>query len=285
LNEKQGVPSSLYDKKYYLKRAGGLWSFNLIAGSKGKIFPKYYDNFYKLTDIKPGMKILDIGCGRGEFVVFSATQGAYSIGIDYSKDAIDVAKNLAKLCVENLDEKNLSKRISFIQADVKALPFSDKSFDRLVSRSVAEHLFPWEFAQMLCEIKNILKKDGLAFICTNPNIWYKKYALPLVNLIKKKFPILGKVSGEFSDKNYQKEFTNLHVNEQGPLGIKEALVKSGFKTKVKFEPRFSYRKEALLAHYGKKGYLLFMAIYLLEHLPFVKWIFCDTIICEAKPKY
>jgi len=284
LIEKQGVPSSLYDKEYYLKKAGGLWGFNLIVGSKGRIFPEYYNNFYKLADIKAGMKILDIGCGRGEFIVFSGTKGVYSIGIDYAKDAIDVAKKLAKTCVENLGEKDLSKKISFIRADVKALPFSTRSFDRLVSRSVTEHLFPWELAQMLCEIKRILKKDGLAFICTNPNIWYKRYAFPLVKLAKKIFPILGKVPGEYSDKELQKEMENLHVNEQGPLEIKEAFVKCGFEAQVKFEPRFSYRKEALLAHYGKKGYFVFTAIYLLEHLPFVKWVFCNTIICEGKLK-
>jgi 2-polyprenyl-3-methyl-5-hydroxy-6-metoxy-1,4-benzoquinol methylase len=53
---------------------------------------------------KKGMKILDIGCGSGKFVVECAKKKAEVIGIDTSKEMIEIAK---KFCKKNNVEADL----------------------------------------------------------------------------------------------------------------------------------------------------------------------------------
>lgn len=70
-------------------------------------------------------RCLELGCGNGEFL--EVFKGANYVGIDKSKEAIDVAK-----------ERNPEKR--FIVGDIRALPFKDGEFDCLIANYIFEHV-------------------------------------------------------------------------------------------------------------------------------------------------
>ncbi len=95
-------------------------------------------------------KVLEVGCGRGEFYDYLLTKRSdvdYT-GIDISKVAIDNHKARQKLVF-----------------DGKKIPFPDKTFDRVISIEVMEHLDnPQEMAS---EMRRVLKDDGL-IIGTTP---------------------------------------------------------------------------------------------------------------------
>jgi ubiquinone biosynthesis O-methyltransferase len=109
---------------------------------------KTYDDWYKTkfgnfidkveTDLafrlfKPekGMKILDIGCGTGNFSIKLAKMGCEVVGIDVSEEMLKKAEGKAKL--EGLD-------IEFHKMDVYDLDFEDKSFDAVFSMAAFEFI-------------------------------------------------------------------------------------------------------------------------------------------------
>ncbi|MBI4318537.1 MAG: hypothetical protein HY675_08610 [Chloroflexi bacterium] len=62
------VPSELYDEGYFLDHMGpGRWRSFLDQAQKGQLDTGGY--FLELANVLPGMRVLDIGCGRGENVL------------------------------------------------------------------------------------------------------------------------------------------------------------------------------------------------------------------------
>ena len=78
-----------------------------------------YDDWLDYTKryLKPGSKILDVGCGTGTFTLSLAEEGYQVSGVDLSTDMLTIADTKARL-------KNL--RIPFLQQDMRHLNgFSD----------------------------------------------------------------------------------------------------------------------------------------------------------------
>jgi SAM-dependent methyltransferase len=101
--------------------------------------------------IKPGDKILDVGCGKG-FLIYDFTQvvpGVEVTGIDISEYAI-----------ENVVD-GVKDRVQVGKAD--ALPFADKSFDLVISINTLHNLYSYELDKALREMERVGKKNK--YIC------------------------------------------------------------------------------------------------------------------------
>ncbi len=92
-----------------------------------------------------GDKILDLGCGRGEFLKGFILCGLDGYGIDKSPTA-----------------KSFCPEAEIVQSDLERepLPYNDDSFDIVFSKSVLEHFYYPE--KLVQEIYRILKPGGLA---------------------------------------------------------------------------------------------------------------------------
>lgn len=116
---------------------------------------------FKRFEMKPGMKILEPGCGRGEFLKVFKDLGMNVVGLDRSEESRD-------LLVEN--------DIEFFTCDVEAdtgLPFQDNSFDVIYNKSFMEHLkYPDIF---LHEAYRVLKPGGM-ILCLIPD-WESNYKI------------------------------------------------------------------------------------------------------------
>ena len=71
----------------------------------------------RIGKLRPGEKILDIGCGTGNHLLFFGAKGMETIGIDISLPMLRVA------------QKKLSQSNLLCIAKSEALPFKEKSFD------------------------------------------------------------------------------------------------------------------------------------------------------------
>lgn len=98
--------------------------------------------------LKPGNKVLDIGCGGG--LVAKAIKKRFPkvevTGVDFDKKAIEIAK--AK-----------SGGVKFVVADVLNLPFEDNQFKAVVGFHLWEHLR--DLGETTQEVKRVLKKGGV----------------------------------------------------------------------------------------------------------------------------
>ena len=76
-------------------------------------------NLLRLMEIKPGEKILDVGCGTGFFAAEFSKAGAKVYGIDVGEELLAIAR------------KNAPK-VEFKSASADALPFGNEIFDKVV---------------------------------------------------------------------------------------------------------------------------------------------------------
>jgi len=104
-----------------------------------------------LPYLKPGMRLLDCGCGPGGITVGLAQRVSPGevIGIDVGGAQLERARERAASAHINA---------TFREASVYALPFPDNHFDAIFSHALFEHLA--EPMKALREIQHVLKSGG-----------------------------------------------------------------------------------------------------------------------------
>lgn len=224
--EQAPVSPDLYTEEYFLTACEGYDEFN---ASEGEQLSRRLTSAFALAKVEPGMQILDVGCGRGEILRHAARLGADTYGIDYAV----VAVNLSQKVIEETDGITPGKTGVF-QADAKRLPFPTGYFDRVLMFDVVEHLHPWELNEALAEVYRVLKPDGLFVVHTAPNIWYDKYAYPIVRRLR---TWMGR--GQAYPKNPRNFLVSVnehvHVNEQSLWSMGRTLRRNGFNGRVWLE--------------------------------------------------
>lgn len=222
---KKSVDPSAYSRRYYLTDCSGYEEFKK---SYGQMLEPRLKEIVKYFKIVPSMKVLDVGCGRGELALFAAKLGVEAIGIDYSKEAIKIA-NLAK----KKSTKEVQKRTKFHIIDAKNLRFKNSSFDIVILTDVIEHLYPRELDIVFKEVKRVLKRDGKIVVHTAPNklfndIGYKYYSYPVSTvfvylwnlLLKKSYPNITKAENLRVDSH-----AIMHINEPTYFSLKKLYKK------------------------------------------------------------
>ncbi len=214
------LPSTLYDKDYFLTACEGHEEF---LRTQGENLSRRLREAFAVASVEPGMRVLDVGCGRGEIVRHCARLGADAYGIDYAQ----VAVNLSQEVLQAAADGPLPGKVGVYQADAKRLPFPNNAFDRVLMFDVVEHLYPWELDAAMAEIKRVLNPGGMFVVHTAPNRWYDAYAYPLVRLIR---TMQGKGHLYPKDPRALNVAVNqdVHVNEQDMVGLQRNLKRAGF---------------------------------------------------------
>lgn len=131
---------------------------------------------YFIPQIKPNMKILDIGCGPGSITLDLASlvpQGTI-VGIDLSETAINSAKELVQK--RNVDNA------TFEVANVLNLPYEDETFDIVCAHQVLIHL-PNGSSEIgavegLKEMRRVCKTGGI--VCARECDWRSAVVHPSI---------------------------------------------------------------------------------------------------------
>lgn len=122
---------------------------------------------YKRLNIRPGHRILDIGCGEGRHTAQAYEQGGtFCLGADRNPDDLLTSKTKLELH-EKLSTAKASTW-SLSAADITQLPFADASFDTVICSEVMEHIPDEEKA--LSEIVRVLKPGGTLGVSV-PRFW------------------------------------------------------------------------------------------------------------------
>lgn len=106
------------------------------------------------TDVS---KVLDVGCGGGATIarLINKYPDSFVNGIDYSNTSVDLSRKY--------NQDILGIKCDVCQADVKELPFADKSFDLITA---FETVYFWgDLNRAFSEIHRCLKSDGVFLIC------------------------------------------------------------------------------------------------------------------------
>lgn len=112
-----------------------------------------------LQFVKPGMRVLDAGCGEGLLSILAAQKGAIVTGCDISAPNIEAAQKFAAA---------EGAVVTFLEADAENIPFPDNSFDLVFSSHVLEHL-P-DFDKGVSEIARLTKQYAVIAVPTATNV-------------------------------------------------------------------------------------------------------------------
>lgn len=111
---------------------------------------------FVLPSLRPGMRLLDVGCGPGSITRGLAERVAPGevVGLDLSKDTLEAARRDAAA--------RGATNLTFQEGSVYALPFADASFDVVYAHQVFQHLRERDAA--LREMLRVLRPGGLAAV-------------------------------------------------------------------------------------------------------------------------
>jgi ubiquinone/menaquinone biosynthesis C-methylase UbiE len=217
----------------------------LFVSTGGREITPRHAKLLSMTTIEPGMRVLDVGCGRGELVLQAGILGATAKGMDYSRDAI----TLANKALESYDAEYRS-RVSFSVGDAVELSLSGETFDRIFFIDVAEHLHQHELERTLNTLRTLLAPSGELIVHTAPNKLFYKYSYPVIRLL---YPVIRRVlpaaaalaatkpnwKGNRLPKNPEEGQgynEHVHVNEQTPFTLSATLRKCGLTCDLKMIP-------------------------------------------------
>jgi ubiquinone/menaquinone biosynthesis C-methylase UbiE len=106
-----------------------------------------------------GSLVLDLGCGNGRHTMSSVLQGHETIGVDFSKNMLTVAKKKLKSIQASVDI------FHFVLADISHLPFRNDSFDNILYIATLHNLPARSLRiESLHEVRRVLKAGGKCLI-------------------------------------------------------------------------------------------------------------------------
>ena len=147
------------------------------------------DLICRKLDLKPGMRVLDIGCGWGSFAKFAAEHYAAEVV------GITISREQALLAQQNCGNLPVEIRVQ----DYREV---EERFDRIVSVGMFEHVGRKNYREYMEVAARCLEQDGLFLLHTigknltdsTPDPWIDKYIFPNGDL-----PSLAQIANSVED--------------------------------------------------------------------------------------
>lgn len=144
-------------------RAGGWW--DAFYADRDRPVPFFGagpdENLVSYVDsgdvpVRPGTRVLDIGCGAGRNAVWLAGRGAHVDAVDLSEEALGWARETARAA---------GVEVSFLRGDVFGLDLPDGGYDLVYDSGCFHHLPPHRRVSYLDLLDRVLRPGG-AFALT-----------------------------------------------------------------------------------------------------------------------
>jgi len=148
--------------------------------------------------LRPGIRLLDLGCGAGLFLAWLAGQmETKCYGLDLSFNSLRSAREA-------------TKSLPLTLGDAELLPYKNGSFDRISCNGAAHHLL--DLRSALREMHRVLAPGGIL-------VMYEPNANALTNALRRVF---------LSTNKYESPVDLAHKDEFTPQSVNSTLLETGF---------------------------------------------------------
>ncbi len=106
--------------------------------------------------LKPGEKLLDIGCGWGTLCMETAEK----FGVDAT--GVTLSGNQSAFATERIRQRGLSEKVRVLTLDYRDIPA--QTWNKISCLEMAEHVGIKNFQKFLRQVKGLLDDDGLFFL-------------------------------------------------------------------------------------------------------------------------
>ena len=110
------------------------------------------------ADLRPGDRVLDLGCGWAYGTHWARSLGCRVTGIDLGLDQLGWARRAMPQ----------ASGLGLVLANASRLPYRDATFDRAMSVEMMEHVFRPDRARVLAEMARVVRPGGRLSLST-PN--------------------------------------------------------------------------------------------------------------------
>src|SRR5215831_2623569 len=111
----------------------------------------------RFAQVKPGQRVLDVGCGTGVVALTAARVGAKATGADLTPELLAQARENSKIT---------GLEVEWLESDVEKLPFEDRQFDVVLSQF--GHMFAPRPDVAIGQMLRVLKPGGTIAFSTWP---------------------------------------------------------------------------------------------------------------------
>ena len=166
------------DHGRFLAREGAetVWGWGTPAGRIRA--DRRTDMIARGAHLKPGMRIVEVGCGTGLFTELFAKLGVHVTAVELSPDLLDIARK------RGIDPTH----VTFVHGRFEDVELPN-TFDAVVGSSVLHHL---EVASALEKARTVLRSGG-AIAFAEPNMLNPQIA------VQKNVPIIKRWAGDSPD--------------------------------------------------------------------------------------
>lgn len=164
--------------------------------------------------------VLDVGCGAGQtLIACEISPTTFTCGVDIDQEALALGRRL-------------SQRIAFVRASAERLPFSDGSFDVVISRVSLPYM---RLPVALREIARVLRPGG--------QVWFTLHSISITlegvarsikernakNLAYQLYVIMNGLLFHFTGRLFRSPFNRARCESfQTARGIVRAMLAAGF---------------------------------------------------------
>lgn len=133
-------------------------------------------------EVRPGARVLDVGCGTGFNVRRLSARG-------FEVTGLEPAEGMRSRAIEN------NPGVEIVAGDIELLPFGTNSFDLVTAIEVIRYLR--DPSRAVAELARVLRPGGMAFVTGAPLLSLNAYAAVNVVTSRVKVPTFTKVDHSF----------------------------------------------------------------------------------------
>ncbi len=121
-----------------------------------------------------GHDVLELGCGLGDLLADMSEAGYLCLAVEQSPQMVKAAR-------ETLQRRKLDQKVTVIQGSAQHLPFSNDSFDTIVSTFPSDYIYD---PNTIAEVARVLRPGGRFIVVEGANLLPIGFIQPFLVLIQ-----------------------------------------------------------------------------------------------------